>query len=223
MVIDRHCVDSHRRRSDTGKLASRRLAAKTCWRGDLLAAHVFEPRWISLGMNHRLATVSSPQQRSRGLRDTCTTSRPHTTDTTPPGPLIESAHFSMPMVVLQATLPSLEVTVDESWQRLRRDRRGRRFAVWPPCEARVRGLSVALVEDRRSVENAPSSGCNPKQNTASPDRVFNLAKAVPVVREAISGEGLDVAAVFAKRDEIIEHLSNQDRTASLRQARCSSV
>jgi hypothetical protein len=38
------------------------------------------------------------------------------------------------------------------------------------------------------------------------------------VRETISGEELDVAAVFAKRDEIIEHLSDQDRTASLRQA-----
>ena len=48
--------------------------------------------------------------------------------------------------------------------------------------------------------------------------MFNLAKAVPGVREAISDKGLDVAAVFAKRDAIIEHLSDQDRTASLRQA-----
>jgi dihydrolipoamide dehydrogenase len=48
--------------------------------------------------------------------------------------------------------------------------------------------------------------------------VFNLAKAVPGVREVISDEGLDVSAVFAKRDAIIEHLSDQDRTASLRQA-----
>ena len=38
------------------------------------------------------------------------------------------------------------------------------------------------------------------------------------MREAISGEGLDVPAVFAKRDAIIEHLSDQDRVASLRQA-----
>ena len=38
------------------------------------------------------------------------------------------------------------------------------------------------------------------------------------MREAISGEGLDVPAVFAKRDAIIEHLSDQDQVASLRQA-----
>lgn len=80
------------------------------------------------------------------------------------------------------------------------------------------GLSVALVEDRLVGGECHYWGCNPSKTLLRPIEVFNLAKAVPGVREAIPGEGLDVAAVFAKRDAIIEHLSDQDRIASLRQA-----
>jgi pyruvate/2-oxoglutarate dehydrogenase complex dihydrolipoamide dehydrogenase (E3) component len=80
------------------------------------------------------------------------------------------------------------------------------------------GLSVALVEDRLVGGECHYWGCNPSKTLLRPIEVFNLAKAVPGVREAISGEGPDVAAVFAKRDAIIEHLSDQDRSASLRQA-----
>jgi pyruvate/2-oxoglutarate dehydrogenase complex dihydrolipoamide dehydrogenase (E3) component len=80
------------------------------------------------------------------------------------------------------------------------------------------GLSVALVEDRLVAGECHYWGCNPSKTLLRPIEVFNLAKAVPGVREAISDEGLDVAAVFAKRDAIIEHLSDQDRVASLRQA-----
>ena len=80
------------------------------------------------------------------------------------------------------------------------------------------GLSVALVEDRLVAGECHYWGCNPSKTLLRPIEVFNLAKAVPGVREAISDEGLDVAAVFAKRDAIIEHLSDQDRVTSLRQA-----
>ncbi|OBJ04552.1 NAD(P)/FAD-dependent oxidoreductase [Mycobacterium sp. 1465703.0] len=80
------------------------------------------------------------------------------------------------------------------------------------------GLAVALVENRLVGGECHYWGCNPSKTLLRPIEVFNLAKAVPGVREAISDEGLDVAAVFAKRDAIIEHLSDQDRTASLRQA-----
>src|ERR1700739_2956227 len=80
------------------------------------------------------------------------------------------------------------------------------------------GLSVALVEDRLVGGECHYFGCNPSKTLLRPIEVFNLVKAVPGVREAIWDEGLDVAAVFAKRDAIIEHLSDQDRTASLRQA-----
>ena len=80
------------------------------------------------------------------------------------------------------------------------------------------GLSVALVEDRLVGGECHYWGCNPSKTLLRPIEVFNLAKAVPGVREAISGARLDVGAVFAKRDAIIEHLSDQDRTASLRHA-----
>jgi pyruvate/2-oxoglutarate dehydrogenase complex dihydrolipoamide dehydrogenase (E3) component len=80
------------------------------------------------------------------------------------------------------------------------------------------GVSVALVEDRLVGGECHYWGCNPSKTLLRPIEVFNLAKAVPGVREAISGKGLDVAAVFAKRDAIIERLSDQDRTASLREA-----
>jgi pyruvate/2-oxoglutarate dehydrogenase complex dihydrolipoamide dehydrogenase (E3) component len=80
------------------------------------------------------------------------------------------------------------------------------------------GLAVALVEDRLVGGECHYWGCNPSKTLLRPIEVFNLAKAVPGVREAISDDGLDVAAVFAKRDAIIEHLSDQDRIASLRQA-----
>jgi dihydrolipoamide dehydrogenase len=80
------------------------------------------------------------------------------------------------------------------------------------------GLSVALVEDRLVGGECHYWGCNPSKTLLRPIEVFNLAKAVPGVREAISDEGLDVAAIFAKRDAIIERLSDEDRTASLRQA-----
>jgi pyruvate/2-oxoglutarate dehydrogenase complex dihydrolipoamide dehydrogenase (E3) component len=80
------------------------------------------------------------------------------------------------------------------------------------------GLSVALVEDRLVGGECHYWGCNPSKTLLRPIEVFNLAKAVPGVREAISGSELDVAAVFAKRDAIIENLSDLDRTVSLRQA-----
>ena len=80
------------------------------------------------------------------------------------------------------------------------------------------GLAVALVEDRLVGGECHYFACNPSRTLLRPIEVFNLAKAVPGVRASISDEGPDVAAVFAKRDAIIEHLSDQDRTASLRQA-----
>src|SRR5215813_4278976 len=80
------------------------------------------------------------------------------------------------------------------------------------------GLAVALVEDRLAGGECHYWGCDPSKTLLRPIEVFNLAKSVPGVREAISGDGLDVAAVFAKRYAMIEYLSDQDRLASLRQA-----
>ncbi len=80
------------------------------------------------------------------------------------------------------------------------------------------GLAVSLVEDRLVGGECRYWACNPTRTLLRPIEVFNLAKAVPGVREAISGGGLDVPAVFAKRDAIIEHLSDQSQESSLRQA-----
>lgn len=80
------------------------------------------------------------------------------------------------------------------------------------------GLAVALVEDRLAGGECHYFGCNPSKTLLRPIEVFNLAKAVPGVREVITGEAVDASGVFAKRDAIIEHLSDQDRIASLRQA-----
>ncbi|OBA59502.1 pyridine nucleotide-disulfide oxidoreductase [Mycobacterium sp. 1100029.7] len=80
------------------------------------------------------------------------------------------------------------------------------------------GLAVALVEDRLVGGECHYWGCNPSKTLLRAIEVFNLAKAVPGVQEAISGNSPDVAAIFAKRDAIVEHLSDYDRTASLRRA-----
>jgi pyruvate/2-oxoglutarate dehydrogenase complex dihydrolipoamide dehydrogenase (E3) component len=80
------------------------------------------------------------------------------------------------------------------------------------------GLSVALVEDRLIGGECRYWACNPTRTLVRPIEVFNLAKAVPGVREAVSDEGLDVPAVLAKRDAIIEHLSDHSQVSSLRRA-----
>lgn len=77
------------------------------------------------------------------------------------------------------------------------------------------GLSVALIDDRLVGGECHYWGCNPSKTLLRPIEVFNLARSVPGVREAISDRKIDVAAVFAKRDAIIEHLSDDDRRASL--------
>lgn len=80
------------------------------------------------------------------------------------------------------------------------------------------GLAVALIEDRLIGGECHYWACNPTKTLLRPIQVFNLAKAVPGVRETISGDGLDVPAVFAKRDAIIDHLLDQDVISALRQA-----
>lgn len=80
------------------------------------------------------------------------------------------------------------------------------------------GLSVALVEDRLVGGECHYWACNPTKTLLRPIEVFNLAKAVPGVRETISGDTPDVAAVLAKRDVVIDHLLDQDVVSALGQA-----
>ncbi|MGV9799608.1 dihydrolipoyl dehydrogenase family protein [Mycobacterium sp. NPDC003449] len=79
-------------------------------------------------------------------------------------------------------------------------------------------LSVALVEDRLIGGECHYWACNPTKTLLRPIEVLGLAKAVPGVREAVSADRPDVAAVLAKRDVIINHLSDQAFTTALGQA-----
>jgi pyruvate/2-oxoglutarate dehydrogenase complex dihydrolipoamide dehydrogenase (E3) component len=80
------------------------------------------------------------------------------------------------------------------------------------------GLKVALVEDRLLGGECHYWACNPTKTLLRPIEVLALAKAVPGVREAVKRDQPDIAAVFAKRDEIIDHLRDDAAVAGLQKA-----
>ncbi|TXI53875.1 dihydrolipoyl dehydrogenase family protein [Mycolicibacterium mageritense] len=80
------------------------------------------------------------------------------------------------------------------------------------------GQSVALIEDRLIGGECHYWACMPTKTLLRPIEVLDLARSVPGVREAISGAKLDVASVLAKRDTIIDHLSDDEAVAAMRQA-----
>ena len=79
------------------------------------------------------------------------------------------------------------------------------------------GLEVALVEERLIGGECHYWACNPTKTLLRPIEVLGLAKAVPGVRETVGPGQLDVAAVFAKRDAIVDHLNDEGVTAALQQ------
>ena len=80
------------------------------------------------------------------------------------------------------------------------------------------GLEVALVEERLIGGECHYWACNPTKALLRPIEVLALAKAVPGVREAVGLGQLDAAAVFAKRDAIVDHLNDGGVTAELQQS-----
>ena len=80
------------------------------------------------------------------------------------------------------------------------------------------GLTVALVEERLIGGECHYWACNPTKSLLRPIEVLALAKAVPGAREAVGEGQLDVAAVFAKRDTIVDHLNDDGATAGLQQS-----
>lgn len=80
------------------------------------------------------------------------------------------------------------------------------------------GLEVALVEERLIGGECHYWACNPTKSLLRPIEVLALAKAVPGVREAVGLGQLDVAAVFAKRDAIVDHLDDDGATAEMQQS-----
>ncbi|TRW82133.1 NAD(P)/FAD-dependent oxidoreductase [Mycolicibacterium sp. 018/SC-01/001] len=80
------------------------------------------------------------------------------------------------------------------------------------------GLTVALIEDRLVGGECHYWACNPTKTLIRPIEVRRLAAAVPGVREVMTSRSLDVEAVFAKRDAIIDHLVDHDIVTGLKQA-----
>lgn len=80
------------------------------------------------------------------------------------------------------------------------------------------GLDVALIEERLIGGECHYWACNPTKSLLRPIEVLALAKAVPGAREAVGEGQLDVAAVFAKRDAIVDHLNDDGATAGLQQS-----
>ncbi|WP_264002186.1 dihydrolipoyl dehydrogenase family protein [Mycolicibacterium sediminis] len=81
-----------------------------------------------------------------------------------------------------------------------------------------RGLTVAVIEDRLVGGECHYWACNPTKTLIRPIEVLELARAVPGVREVVGSDRVDVKAVFAKRDVIIDHLDDHDIVAGMTEA-----
>jgi len=85
------------------------------------------------------------------------------------------------------------------------------------------GLSVAIVERELVGGECSFYACMPSKALLRPGEVLAEARRVPGVREALGGEArLDVAAVLARRDEVVHGLDDgaqlpwlQDRSIEL--------
>jgi pyruvate/2-oxoglutarate dehydrogenase complex dihydrolipoamide dehydrogenase (E3) component len=69
------------------------------------------------------------------------------------------------------------------------------------------GLSVAIVEDHLIGGECSYYGCMPSKALLRPAEAIDEAQRIPGAREAAAGE-LDVAAVLARRDEIVHDLDD---------------
>jgi pyruvate/2-oxoglutarate dehydrogenase complex dihydrolipoamide dehydrogenase (E3) component len=81
----------------------------------------------------------------------------------------------------------------------------------------AQGFKVALIEDRLIGGECHYWACNPTKSLLRPIEVLALAKAVPGVREGLQRQHLDTTAIFAKRDAIIDQLSDDAVVAKLTQ------
>src|SRR5215204_7716498 len=80
----------------------------------------------------------------------------------------------------------------------------------------VAGLEVAIVEDRKVGGECSFWACMPSKGLLRPGEILAEARRIPGAAEAIDGE-LDVAAVLARRDEIIHDLDDSAQLPWLEQ------
>jgi pyruvate/2-oxoglutarate dehydrogenase complex dihydrolipoamide dehydrogenase (E3) component len=69
------------------------------------------------------------------------------------------------------------------------------------------GLSVSLVEDELVGGECPFWACMPSKSLLRPNEALTEARRIPGAAEAATGQ-LDVAAIFARRDDVIHHLED---------------
>ena len=69
------------------------------------------------------------------------------------------------------------------------------------------GLSVAIVEDELVGGECPFWACMPSKSLLRPNEALTEARRIPGAAEAATGH-LDVAAIFARRDDVIHHLED---------------
>jgi pyruvate/2-oxoglutarate dehydrogenase complex dihydrolipoamide dehydrogenase (E3) component len=69
------------------------------------------------------------------------------------------------------------------------------------------GLSVAIVEDELVGGECPFWACMPSKSLLRPNEALTEARRIPGAAEAATGQ-LDVAAIFARRDDVIHHLED---------------
>ena len=72
------------------------------------------------------------------------------------------------------------------------------------------GLEVAIVEEHLVGGECSFYGCMPSKALLRPGQVLAEARRIPGAAEAVNG--LDVPAVFARRDEVINHLHDDNQT-----------
>ena len=70
------------------------------------------------------------------------------------------------------------------------------------------GLQVAIAEEHLVGGECSFYGCIPSKALLRPGSLLAEARRVPGVAEAVDGRGLDVQAVLERRDETINHLSD---------------
>src|SRR3954451_16981247 len=72
------------------------------------------------------------------------------------------------------------------------------------------GLDVAIVEDRLVGGECSFLGCMPSEAPLPPDEALAEVQRIPGAKEAVTGK-LDVAAVLARRDEVIHDLDDSSQ------------